>query len=169
MPAGSNTPSQNIQSLGAGGFYGAYAQGGSGGVPTPRNYLDGQRMAIGKTPDAEYPDGYLGTINSRRNDRGIPTDTVLDSLKNRLTQRSYQRGVHKGERVDPSDYYWGKQFNPQTGLVNQSKGKRTAPMGVLAPNTHLVNDGKANSTSSSPGVIDPARVSQMRSLRPGWS
>ena len=64
-----------------------------------RDPLDAKRMAQ-FTPEATYPDGYLGTIRSRRDDR------LLNDLKDRQGKRPYQRGVHKGERVDPRDYYW---------------------------------------------------------------
>src|SRR5437763_11635062 len=65
-----------------------------------RSGLDARRSAGGadRVPSAEYPDGYLGTITARRDDR------LLKNVQSRLTERSYQRGVHKGERVDPQDY-----------------------------------------------------------------
>lgn len=72
-----------------------------GPMPFARDTLDARRMMTGNyTPEAAYPDGYLGTIVSRRDDR------LLNSVKDRAGKRSYTRGVHKGERVDPSDYYW---------------------------------------------------------------
>jgi hypothetical protein len=92
---------QNWQYLGASGYVGAYTTTGGGGTPVvPRGDLDFLRLGVGRTPSAEYPDGYLGTMRSRRDDRGMPTDTLLDSLKSRQNQRGYQRGVHKGEVLD---------------------------------------------------------------------
>jgi hypothetical protein len=70
-----------------------------------------------RTPEATYPDGYLGTITSRRDDR------LLGALKGRVNERSYQRGVHKGERIDPGDYFWPEQFNLDTGLKNESRSQ----------------------------------------------
>jgi len=167
---------QNMMSLGAGGMYGtdtAVGGGGSAGMaPVPRSVLDASRMAMGRTPEAEYPDGYLGPIRSRRDDKGKPyavSDTVLDSLKNRQNQRGYDRGVHKGERIDKSDYFWSPMFSPQRGLINQSKGVKTAPLMELAPAPHLVNDGKADLRSNSPIAIDPKRSAQFSHLRPAWS
>lgn len=69
--------------------------GGSGGtlMSGARDILDARRlMDTGHVPSAEYPDGYLGTIGAgtRRQDR------LLNNIGNRATQRSYQRGVHKG-------------------------------------------------------------------------
>ena len=64
---------------------------GGGGVPIARSELDFLRMGVGREPSAEYPDGYLGTIRTRRDDRGRPNSTsegVLDSLKIRLGQKS---------------------------------------------------------------------------------
>lgn len=152
---------QNVQALGAGGLYGAYAQGGSAAVT--RDSLDAARIGQGRTPSATYPDGYLGTIRSRRDDR------LLDSLKNRENQRSYQRGVHKGERIDPGDYYWPQGMDPQRGLVAQARGVRQAPLMNLAPAPRLVNDGKADIVASVPGEINPVRSAQLGHLRPRWS
>lgn len=169
MPSAHN----NWQSLGAGGMWGGATAYGGGGTPVTRGSLDAARLGVGRVPEAEYPDGYLGTLRSRRSDRtGLPasvSDTVLDSLKNRLTQRSYQRGVHKGERIDPSDYYYPKGLDPQRGLRNQARGKRTAPMMQYAPAPHLVNDGKSDPPQTIPGTIDPKRAGQLARLRPTWS
>ena len=162
MPA-QNVPHQNWQSLGS-GTWGANTAYGAGGTPVARDGLDAARMgsSVGRVPSAEYPDGYLGTINSRRSDR------LLDSLKNRENQRSYQRGVHKGERIDPGDYLWPSELQPDRGLRNEMKGVRTAPIGQAVTNTHLVNDGKANTVSDVPVVMNQVRGSQLRNLLPTW-
>lgn len=169
MPSAHN----NWQSLGADGLWGGATAYGGGGTPVTRDSLDAARLGVGRVPQAEYPDGYLGTLRSRRSDRtGLPastSDSVLDSLKNRLTQRSYQRGVHKGERIDPSDYYYPKGLDPQRGLRNEAAGKRTAPMMQYAPPPHLVNDGKADPPQTILGQIDPKRQAQMTRLLPSWN
>ena len=106
-------PHQNIQSLGANGLYGTYTNYGGGGTPVARSEMDFLRMGVGREPSAEYPDGYLGTIRTRRDDRGRPnsvSEQVLNGLKIRQTQRGYQRGVHRGERIDPNDYYLPREF-----------------------------------------------------------
>lgn len=167
-----NAAHQNWQNLGANGLYGTDTAVGGGGSPVPRSALDAARMAVGRVPQAEYPDGYLGTIRSRRDDRGRPSstsDTVLNSLKDRQTQRSYQRGVHKGERIDPSDYYYPPDLDPQRGLRNQAKGIKTAPLMIFAPSPHLVNDGKVTMPNTIPGQIDPRRKDQFSRLRPAWN
>jgi hypothetical protein len=171
---------QNIQSLGANGMYGTNTVYGGGGQAVARSELDYLRIGIGQEPSAQYPDGYLGTIRSRRDDRGRPasaSDKMLDSLKTRTGQRSYQRGVHKGERVDPGDYYYPSRLEPDRGIKRQMKSVRQGNVMMskkntqdvrLTPAPHLVNDGKANMRSTSPGEINQRRVDQFARMRPGW-
>ena len=171
-------PSQNVQSLGANGMYGTYTNYGGGGVAVARSDLDFLRLGVGREPSAEYPDGYLGTIRTRRDDRGRPnsvSEQVLDGLKVRQTQRGYQRGVHRGERIDPSDYYLPQNFAADRGIARQmaeaKRGKpapRFTPAFTLAPAPHLVNDGKANTRSSSPLEMNKVRNTQLRGLSPQW-
>ena len=168
------SPNQNWQSLGGNGFNGYANQGGFGG-PVARGDLDAVRIGVGRVPSAEYPDGYLGTMRSRRDDR------LLDSIKNRVNQKAYQRGVHKGERVDASAYFWSPSFGDQSGIQRQSKAKlvningvnmymlpRSAPRIDLAPAPHLVNDGKANTVANSPAEFNVQRASQIAYLKPVW-
>lgn len=173
---------QNVQNLGANGLYGTNTVYGGGGVPVARGELDFLRLGVGRVPSAEYPDGYLGTIRSRRDDRGRPSstsDTVLNSMKQRLGQRGYQRGVHRGERIDPSDYYYPTQLDPQRGLKRQMKAKHDGNVYLstrhvenqkLVPAPHLPNDGKAGPSvrSDSPYNMDQKRVSQLSNMRPAW-
>jgi hypothetical protein len=174
MPGDYNSfaPNQNWQALGGNGFYGYNNQGGQG-TPVARGELDAIRIGTGRVPSAEYPDGYLGTIRSRRDDR------LLDSIKSRVGQKSYQRGVHKGERIEPSGYYWAPEFSSQSGLQRQMTAKydvaaqvyrvpRSAPEMRLTPAPHLVNDGKTNMVSDSPGTINVRRANQMAYLKPVW-
>lgn len=174
MPGDYNSfaPSQNWQSLGGSGFYGYNNQGGQG-TPVARGELDAIRIGTGRVPSAEYPDGYLGTIRSRRDDR------LLDSIKSKVGQKSYQRGVHKGERIEPSGYYWSPEFSAQSGLQRQMTAKydavgqvyrvpRAAPEIRLTPAPHLVNDGKTNMVSDSPGTLNVRRANQLAYLKPVW-
>jgi hypothetical protein len=167
------SPQQNWQSLGGNGFYGYNNQGGQG-VPVARGELDAIRIGTGRVPSAEYPDGYLGTIRSRRDDR------LLDSIKSRLGQKSYQRGVHKGERIEASQYFWPHDMNDMSGIKRQMRAKydpaagvyripRSAPQTHLTPAPHLVNDGKANMRSDSPGTINVRRADAMAYLKPAWA
>lgn len=175
---------QNWQYLGASGYIGAYTTTGGGGTPVvPRSSMDFARMGVGRAPQAEYPDGYLGTIRSRRDDKGKPyaiSDTVLDSLKNRQNQRAYQRGVHKGERIDPGSYMWpegmepDRRVNPKLFKPVDSDGSlvmmglRDAPQTELAPAPHLVNDGKSNISANVPLEYNPATSARFKHLKPRW-
>lgn len=179
MPGSSH---QNTQNLGASGLYGTHTVYGGGGVPVARSELDFMRLGVGRVPQAEYPDGYLGTIRSRRDDRGRPSsvsDKVLDGLKVRVGQKSYQRGVHRGERIDPSDYYYPSALTADRGIKRQMKAtqngnvwmaKRHVENAKLVPAPHLPNDGKAgpNVRSDSPYNIDQKRVTQLGNMRPSW-
>lgn len=174
MPGDYNSfaPNQNWQSLGGGGFYGYNNQGGQG-MPIARSDLDAIRIGTGRVPSAEYPDGYLGTIRSRRDDR------LLDSIKSKVNQKAYQRGVHKGERIEPSMYYWTPEFNADSGIKRQMKAKYDSSAGVyrvprsgvqtrLTAAPHLVNDGKSNMRHDAPGEINVRRADAMSYLRPVW-
>jgi len=164
MASGANnwSASQNWQSLGGNGFYGYNNQGGSA-VPSARDALDATRIGVGRVPSAEYPDGYLGTIRSRRDDR------LLDSIKSRVNQKAYQRGVHKGERIDPGDYVWPTEWSNQSGISNQFKGRRTTLIALNVRPTHLVNDGKADIPNNVPPTVDARRRQQLGRLRPAWA
>jgi len=147
-------------------------QGGYGGA-VARGELDAIRIGTGRVPSAEYPDGYLGTIRSRRDDR------ILDSIKSRIGQKSYQRGVHKGERIEPSMYFWPSEFNDKMGIQRESKAKYDPTSGTyrvprqgqnlrLVPAPHLVNDGKANTVGNAT-TINVQRANAMAYLKPVWS
>lgn len=141
---------------------GSITYGGGGGIPTPhfRDLSDERRSMYRRTPEAEYPDGYLGTINSRRNDR------LLDALKGRVNERSYQRGVHKGERIDPSDYFWPKEFGPENGLKAEAAGHHQAPVyaqAVIASPVESVLPGPGQNVQV---TKDPKRQMQLRRLMP---
>ena len=166
------SPSQNWQSLGGGGFNGYNNMGGQG-TPVARGELDAIRIGTGRVPSAEYPDGYLGTIRSRRDDR------LLDSIKSRVGQKNYQRGVHKGERVEANAYFWTQDFNDEMGIKRQMKAKQVNVNGVMVwkspraaqnlrivPAPHLVNDGKSNITSDSPAIINVQRSNALNYLKP---
>lgn len=158
------SPSQNVQALGAGGLYGTYTVFGGGGTITARDALDYLRQGSpARTPDAEYPDGYLGTsTGSRREDR------LLAKTKG-LNNRSYTRGVHRGERVDPGDYLWPAEWNPKRGLMFEAKGMKT-PLAATAPPPVLVNDGKsAPPPVQAQQAVDPNKRRQMSFLMPPWS
>lgn len=131
--------------------------------PWVRSVLDGRRMMYNRTPNAEYPDGYLGTITDRRSDR------VLDSLKARVNQRSYQRGVHLGERIDPGDYLWPDEQQPLRGVIQEATtGLRNAPSLEYFQPTPVVEGKMAPRGSESVLTIDQHRQSQLAQLRPTY-
>jgi hypothetical protein len=155
------------------------ANGGAGtDALTFRDPLDARRAAMGaRAPSAEYPDGYLGTITDRRQDR------LLKGVQKRLNDRSYQRGVHKGDKLDNGDYSWPDTggVNPQAGLVYQAKGLKWTQKGN--PVERLAHGGKVNALSPAEmaalqqkyGIsevmaeIDPVRQQRLKKLLPSAS
>lgn len=104
----------------------------AGPEPWFRDKLDAARS--GRIPSAEYPDGYLSTVRTRRQDR------LVQHGGERQTQKSYERGVHVGARVSPESYFWTNEVNPKMGLELQAAGMKFAPQGEA--HTHLINGGK---------------------------
>jgi hypothetical protein len=155
------TPWQTQQYPGADSPIRAAETGGP--APFFRDDLDRARMQWRATPEATYPDGYLGTINTRRQDR------LLDGLKQRTAARPYSRGIHKGERRDPSDYMWPKEMPFWLGIQLEAQGLKYAPPGLgLEYGATLANDGK-NPDAWRYHEDNPDRVSQLRALAPSWS
>jgi hypothetical protein len=155
------------------------ANGGGGtDVLKFRDGLDAKRAGMGaRVPSAEYPDGYLGTITDRRQDR------LLQGVQKRLTDRSYQRGVHKGDKIDAGDYMWPEfgSVDPQAGLRYEAQGLKWTQSG--SPTERLAHGGKVNALTPAQmgalqqkyGVsevqadIDPMRTQRLRRLLPSAS
>lgn len=142
-----------------------------------RSGLDARRTMQGmRTPQAEYPDGYLGTITDRRQDR------LMTNVQKRLTQRMYQRGVHKGDKIDQRDYFWPDEFNPNTGLEYEARGLSWRAKGAVEE--RLVHQGKTEMASPAEvaaitqrlgidpqmasSTLDPIRSDRMRRLLPTY-
>lgn len=157
---------------------GAPIHGGGGGKTLAgyRDLLDAKRsVATPRTPNAEYPDGYLGNVNSRREDR------LLNAVQSRLTQRNYQRGVHKGEKIDNNDYFWPPEFNNESGLRAQAVGRRWGPVGSTAAEqinhmgkNHMLPPEQMSQVASQYNVneilpVDPVRQEKMKRMLPTWS
>jgi hypothetical protein len=153
------------------------SEGGQGQAAAGyRNMLDMTRSAVNpsRMPQAEYPDGYLGSVNSRRGDR------LLKDVQSRLTQRSYQRGVHKGERIDPVDYRWRDGVSPTAGLEAQARGERFTQAGTPEEQinhmgkNHLLPPAEYAKVVERVGLPNPDRgMTPMRQaavarLRPTW-
>lgn len=159
---------------------GSPVQSGGGALGNPlagyRDILDARRSASAPfTPNAEYPDGYLGQVNSRREDR------LLSAVQSRLTQRSYQRGVHKGEKIANQDYFWPADFNDMSGLAAQARGEKWTPVGSTAAEqinhmgkNHMLSPSQMSRTAAQYNVkeilpVDPVRQQKMSRLTPTWS
>lgn len=180
MPPVGNNNLQYLPPFGI-GQPGSVVQGGGGAGPGAaqvlrfRDPVDAARTMMGqRVPSADYPDGYLGTIQSRREDR------LLDRLKKDLNQRAYQRGVHKGERIDPGDYYWPAEFDPNSGLARMSgavedivegarvfRVARPAPVGTVSERLTVL--GQRMPRGSELLELDPRAVANLDRLRPAWS
>lgn len=134
---------------------------GDGPEPWFRDRLDEMRSA--RIPTAEYPDGYLGTVKSRRQDR-----LQAAGGSARLTQKHYQRGVHVGARVDPQSYFWQEDtIHPMAGLVAQAEGRKWAPTGNYVE-TKLTNDGKPMPRGA-PSLVDESKKTLNNPrLAPRW-
>ena len=154
---------------------GGTVYGGGGGygtdMLTARDPLDAKRMAAGFAPGASYPSGYLGNVTDRQDDK-------MAILQTRLTPNSYQRGVHKGERADPGDYFWNDDMSPDMGVARQSTAQaedveggvvlmtqRYAPTGNVPE--RLAHGGRTAGMQDPPA--DPNRAAGMRQDLPTWS
>ena len=149
-----------------------------GPAPRGHDYLDNLRMYWRRTPEATYPDGYLGTINTRRGDR------LLDSLKKRQTNRPNTRGIHKGERIDAHDYQWPAEFHPFSGLEAEAAGvKFVSPaLGEFLEGERYPADHKGVGPRSVPigqryvwtgggprPAANPDRIPVLQSQAPPWA
>ena len=91
-------------------------------------------------------------------------DRLLDSLKSGQNQRSYQRGVHKGERIDLSDYFWPAKLQPERGLEREATtGLRDVPIGVAVPQSGPKNFVMDQAVSGNGG-----RSAALKRLAPVW-
>ena len=132
--------------------------------------------------DLSVTDGYLGTINPRRQDR------LFDGLKQRMNNRPYTRGIHKGERIETRDYFFPPEFNLWSGVERQMATAVYVPeMGVLTERfappgigfdleyERYPTDRKvgprgiptANGPIPGPGA-NPDRIATIRNQAPPW-
>lgn len=150
-----------------------------GPAPRGHDYLDNLRMYWRRTPEATYPDGYLGTINTRRGDR------LMDSLKQRQNNRPTSRGIHKGERIDARDYEWPVEFNLWSALQSENEGMRYVSPGMneqFLPGERYPTDHRGVGPRSVPvgnryvwtgggpvPPVNPDRFPVLKSQAPPWS
>jgi hypothetical protein len=82
-------------------------------------------MANQFAPGASYPDGYLGTITDRQQDK------LLGAVQKSMSSKSYDRGVHAGERLGADSYHWTADCNPDAGIARQSMAQLADQEGAL--------------------------------------
>jgi hypothetical protein len=96
-----------------------------------RDSLDAARSGAfggGRTGDASWPDGYLsdnGNVGSRREDR------LGQAVLGKINDRGYQRGVHKGSKMDPVQYYWPQEFNLSSRLAAEGRARVDIETGLF--------------------------------------
>jgi hypothetical protein len=128
--------------------------------------------------ESQYPDGYLGTIVDRQQDK------LLAKVQSRLGDRNYQRGVHVGSKIGQGQYMWSPEFNPEIGLERQARAVQDGNVIVTArfapagdPTERLAHLGKTAGMSS-PEAMGLARQygvptgqprSQLATMLPPWA
>jgi len=169
---------QYMPPVGQQGSVTQYAGGGGQALTGFRSILDARLAAsTGKTPEAQYPDGYLGSVIDRRQDK------LLQTVRNNA--RSYSRGVHKGSRIGVQDYFWPEDLTPYTTLENRLHGDKHRfaaqgnPLERLAHGGKYITNEKAKELAKElniaydpqmSGNISPQmREWQARTNLPGWS
>lgn len=187
-----NTSNWYVPSQPYNGSPGQATYGGGGGYKTSavqyRSSLDSARAAQGSVPQAQYPDGYLGSMSFDRRQ-----DKLMQAVQDNLNKKSYQRGVHKGEKISRSDYFWPTDAKPDAGLRRQSRTavrghdtinvQRYAPRGnpverlahlgktagLSAPEQNSIYKQYGVSTAKNPVVIsDPDAKARKQKMRPSW-
>lgn len=142
---------------------GSHTYGGGGGyggadVLQTRSPLDARRMGHGQLGQAQYPDGYLGSLSQDRQQ-----DKLLDAVQNKLTQRSYQRGVHKGAKVDGRDYFWPQDQDPMRRIraeANYQPSLYTMNVKRFAPTGNPVE--RLHALGKTAGLTPPEQMSIAR-------
>ena len=153
---------------------------GSGPQPVFHDELDSLRSMWRRTPEADYPDGYLGTVDSQRQARLRANEGLT-----RQEAKPFSRGVHKGEKMDANSYFWPKNFQPWSALEYEEAGMRYVIPGVLMDAGIMAPDldpaqpqlarvaargipGRAGSTAAW-GNEAPSQSADLRRLAPAWS
>ena len=120
-------------------------------MPFFRDPMDEARSAFARrTPDAQYPDGYLGKSGSRR-------ERALDG-QSAQARKPTDRGVHRDAALQADDYLWPEEFNPFIGLAYEAAGSR-----FISP--AMVTSAGLDEAPE----YDPDRVTELRKLLPRWS
>lgn len=134
---------------------GSEVRAGGGGTPVvgARNALDMRRMMqSGKVPDAQYPDGYLGSFTGRHQDKLLQAYGASARY-----DRPYDRGVHKGDRLDRDAYTWPAWMGMKADMQRQARGERWAPHGRPADVPSIPGSNAATPGAAPPSAADMAR------------
>lgn len=143
-----------------------------GPPPLVRDPLDAARSLIGRTPDGQYPSGYVDSaMTTRRSD--AESSTSLWNVK------PYDRGVHASTKLNKGAYMWPADFNLASGLVNQATtGMRYVAPGMLRGEPKmLMNDGRpgpGDSLMTADPYLplsaqpDAVQAQMLRALAPSW-
>jgi len=186
-----NTSNWWVPSQPYNGSPGQATYGGGGynsGVVQYRSNLDAKRVANGQLPYAQYPDGYLGSLSQDRRQ-----DKLMGAVQDQLNNKSYQRGVHKGEKIARSDYFWPADAQPDRGLRREARTATRGPntinvqrytprgnpverlahlgktAGLSAPEQQNIYKQYGVSMAKNPVVIsDPDAKARMQKMRPSW-
>ena len=85
--------------------------GGGYGEGVYRSSIDAARANAGaRMGEAGYPDGYLGDSTIRQENK------LARNVTERMTDRAYQRGVHRGGKMPREEYSWPGDFTLMTRL-----------------------------------------------------
>jgi hypothetical protein len=115
-------------------------------------------MQGGYTPDAQYPDGYLGASTGRHQDK------LLQSYgANTRYDRPYDRGVHKGDRLDQGDYDWPSWLSPMSGIRRQAHSNAR-----FVPHGHAPDVPSIPGSNASPSQSGPPKPADLAKFAPTW-
>ena len=117
----------------------------------------------------------------------------MDAVQDNLNKKSYQRGVHKGEKIARTDYFWPTDARPDAGLRREARTavktgdtisvRRYAPRGnpverlahlgktsgLSAPEQQSIYKQYGVSQAKNPVVIsDPDAKARMQKMRPRY-
>lgn len=130
-------------------------------VPAFRDQLDALR-SMWRTPNAEYPPGVLGTLGDDRRNRR----TLSGANPNRPGPNDWMRGVNKGAKIDPAQYFWPDELHPMTSVQLEAKGQKFVPIGVMVEAGIPVGNGSA--VVRGPAPIDPELQARYANIMPRW-
>jgi hypothetical protein len=153
----------------------------AGPQPVFHDELDALRSMWRRTPEADYPDGYIGTVDSKR--RARLRNNEPQNMRHDGNQ-PFRRGVHKGERLDAQSYFWPPEFQPFSALEYEAAGMKYVIPGVLSdagmmqldldPAQPQFNRVAARGVPGRVGTAvwgneEPNRSADLRRLAPQWS